>query len=99
MEMSALHRPRCIWPLAAELGEGPVWSADEAALWFVDIKKCSLHRFDPATDTGRSWAAPAAPGFMVPCVGGGFIVGRKSGLNKFDVAGGVFTPLVDVEPD
>jgi sugar lactone lactonase YvrE len=30
---------------------GPVWSAAEKALWFVDIKAPAIHRYDPATNT------------------------------------------------
>ena len=31
----------------AELGECPIWSAEEQALYFVDIKGRALHRFEP----------------------------------------------------
>jgi D-xylonolactonase len=34
----------CVWPVEAVLGEGPVWSAAEQALWFVDIKAPAIHR-------------------------------------------------------
>jgi sugar lactone lactonase YvrE len=27
-----------MWPVAAVLGEGPVWSPEDRTLWFVDIK-------------------------------------------------------------
>ncbi|QUD88264.1 SMP-30/gluconolactonase/LRE family protein [Phenylobacterium montanum] len=96
--MSALFEPRCVWPLQAELGEGPVWSAAENALWFVDIKQQRLHRFDPAGGEGRSWAAPAPPGFLAPCEAGGFIVGLKTGLCRFDPATGAFSEPSPVEP-
>ena len=33
--------------LRAELGECPIWSVEEQALYFVDIKGRALHRFDP----------------------------------------------------
>jgi sugar lactone lactonase YvrE len=29
--------PDCVWPVNAELGEGPVWCAAENAVYFVDI--------------------------------------------------------------
>lgn len=32
-----------------ELGEGPVWHAGEGALYWTDIPKNRLHRFDPGT--------------------------------------------------
>ena len=31
----------------AELGECPIWDADEQALFFVDIKGRALHRYRP----------------------------------------------------
>jgi len=40
--------PELVWELAAELGEGPVWVERDRALWFVDIKKQLVHRYDPA---------------------------------------------------
>ena len=48
-----LEAPRCIWPAAATLGEGTLWSQREQALYWVDILERRLHRFDPASD-GRS---------------------------------------------
>ena len=57
----------CVWPLAAELGEGPVWHG--GALWFVDIKGRRIHRFDPAMRETRSWFTPSAPGFIAPLAG------------------------------
>ena len=42
--------------------KGPVWSAAEQAVWFVDIKAPAIHRFHPATGEQRSWPAPARVG-------------------------------------
>ncbi len=89
--------PESVWDLAAELGEGPVWV--ESALWFVDIKKRKVHRFDPAGAGKRSWDAPEQIGFLLPARSGGFIAGLQSGLARFDPATGVFTPLAGVELD
>ena len=41
--------PECCWKVDATLGEGPLWLPSEQALWFVDIKKHHLHRFEPAS--------------------------------------------------
>ena len=91
--------PKSIWPLAAELGEGPVWVERDKALWFVDIKLHKIHRFDPANGGKRSWDAPEQVGFIFPAERGGFVVGLQSGLFHFDERSGTFDLLVKVEQD
>jgi sugar lactone lactonase YvrE len=93
----AASDPRNVWAIAAELGEGPVWA--EGALWFVDIKKQQIHRYDPATAERRSWVAPEQVGFILPAEGGGFVAGLQSGLHHFDAGSGAFELIVEVEPD
>lgn len=89
--------PRSVWSLAAELGEGPVWV--DGALWFVDIKKRKVHRYEPASGEQRSWDAPDEIGFILPKRGGGFVAGLPSGLFSFDSVSGVFDAIVEVEPE
>jgi sugar lactone lactonase YvrE len=91
--------PVDVWDLAAELGEGPIWVERDRALWFVDIKKQAIHRFDPAGGGRRSWSAPEQVGFVLPAERGGFVAGLQSGLHHFDEASGQFTLIVEVEPD
>jgi sugar lactone lactonase YvrE len=91
--------PQVEWNLAAELGEGPVWVGRDHALWFVDIKKHAIHRFDPANDERRSWTAPEQVGFLFPAERGGFVAGLQSGLHHFDDPSGEFTLIVDVDPE
>jgi hypothetical protein len=79
----ACERVACVWDVAAELGEGPIWSAGEQALWCVDIKGKRVHRVSAATGETRSWAAPSSPGFLAPLAGGGWLIGLKSGLHRF----------------
>jgi sugar lactone lactonase YvrE len=95
MLMAALGEPRIVWPIEAELGEGPVWT--DGALWFVDIKKQAIHRL--AGEERTSWAAPEQIGFLHPAEGGGFVAGLQSGLHQFDPGSGAFTLIVPVEPD
>ena len=89
-------RPTCIWPLAAKLGEGPLWW--QGAVWFTDIKLKRIHRFDPVTGVGKAWEAPAEPGFLAPMTDGTFIAGLKTGLHRFVPESGAFTLMTAVEP-
>ncbi len=92
--MDATHVCR----VGAELGEGPVWVGRESALWFVDIKGRRLHRWRPGNEPHRFWAAPEPPGFLAPLHGGGFVVGLKTGLYRFDPQACEFVEMTHVEP-
>lgn len=88
----------CVWPVGAVLGEGPVWSPTERALWFVDIKAPSVHRFHPASGERQTFAAPARVGFIAPTRDGSWIAGLKTGLHRFRPDTGEFTLLHRIEP-
>ena len=91
--------PSLVWELEAELGEGPVWVERDQALWFTDIKRLRIYRYDPATGDQKSWHAPEQIGFVLPAEDGGFIAGLQSGLHRFDPDKREFEPLVQIEPD
>jgi xylono-1,5-lactonase len=95
----AATQPTDIWDLAAELGEGPVWVDRDKALWFVDIKKQKIHRYDPASGSTRSWESPEQVGFVLPAERGGFVAGLQSGLHHFDETSGEFELIVEVDSD
>ncbi|HYG28970.1 MAG TPA: SMP-30/gluconolactonase/LRE family protein [Allosphingosinicella sp.] len=95
--MAVTSKPRNLWNVEAELGEGPVWTDD--ALWFVDIKKRKVHRCDPSGGARRSWDAPEQIGFLLPAEGGGFVAGLESGLFRFEPETGSFALVAAVEPD
>src|SRR4029453_1228547 len=90
--------PECVWPLAAQLGEGPIWSATEEAVWFVDIKGNRIHRYHEPSGATHSWETPPNPAFIFPARGGGFVVGLRAGLHRFDPRTGEFSLLHVVEP-
>ncbi len=75
--------PQCIWPLAAELGEGPVWSARDEALYFVDIKGQNIHRWSESREPAI-WHMPEPVGFVQPLLDKGWVAGFKSGLYRFE---------------
>ncbi|MEA3052921.1 MAG: xylono,5-lactonase [Sphingomonadales bacterium] len=92
-------QPRSVWNVAAELGEGPVWVERDRSLWFTDIKRLKIHRYDPATGARRSWDSPEQVGFVLPAAGGGFVAGLMSGLHRFDERTGEFTLVARIEPE
>jgi sugar lactone lactonase YvrE len=84
----------------AQLAEGPLWDEHERVLWWVDIMRGHVHRFDPATgddrvlDVGQPVGAVALredPGSLVLAV--------RDGFATLDVASGAVAPLADVEKD
>jgi sugar lactone lactonase YvrE len=93
------YDPRLVWELENELGEGPVWVERDQALWFTDIKRLRIYRYDPATGDQKSWHAPEQVGFVFPAQSGDFIVGLQSGLHRFNPEKRSFDPLIEVEPD
>jgi sugar lactone lactonase YvrE len=87
----------CVWPLEADLGEGPFWSAPERALWFVDILEKQIHRFEPDTGRRQSWMAPAKVSFVLPETRGSFLVGLPGAVTRFTSHTGEFEILARVE--
>ena len=55
-------RGECVLDARAELGECPVWSAHEQALYWVDIRAPALHRLDPGSGATRTWPMPSRIG-------------------------------------
>lgn len=90
---------RCVWPDAAELGEGPIWSPPHKALWFVDIKGQQVLRFDPDTGARKGWPSPSQISFILPASNNGFIVGLPGQLAYFMPEPGAFTPIVSFESE
>ncbi|MBF9194930.1 SMP-30/gluconolactonase/LRE family protein [Microvirga terrestris] len=83
----------------AELGECPVWSVEEQALYFVDIKGRALHRFKPETGAHRTIPMPEEIGCIGVRKGGGFIAGFRSGLWLLDAGGSRLQKLADNPED
>lgn len=94
-----MGQPELIWDVQAELGEGPVWSARERCVWFVDIKGRKLHRYGVDDGSKASFDAPDQIGFALPADDGSLVCGVRTGLHRFDPATGAFTFVMAVEPD
>lgn len=71
---------KCVWNVAALLGEGPVWDARHDRLWFVDIGRGNLHGFDPATGARTTEHLGGCPSFVLPVDPEGMVIGNRKTL-------------------
>jgi sugar lactone lactonase YvrE len=80
----------------ATIGESPLWSAPEQALYWIDIKKPALYRFAPATGAQRSWPLTSdVGGFALFREPPGALVALRAGLHRLDFASGTLTLLAE----
>jgi sugar lactone lactonase YvrE len=78
----------CVLDARAELGECPVWSVEEQALYWVDIRAPALHRLDPDTGATRSWPMPSRIGSFGLRGSGGAVVALEDGFHLLDLESG-----------
>lgn len=94
--MSAIDVVTSIQP--AELGEGPLWSALERCLYWVDIDGRRVHRYDPSTDTDEHRELATRPGSLALSERPGvLLVATEHFVGWFDWATGALTPIADLE--
>jgi len=86
-------------PFTCELGESPVWSVHEQALYWTDISGRRIHRCDPATGAECSWRMPSEPGCLALDEHGGLVVALRDGFHRFDPASLRIEPLARVDLD
>lgn len=92
------------WTIAAEtrdrVGEGPLWIAGEASLYWVDVLGCAINRLCLADGSLRRWPAPEPIGFIVPrrCRPD-FIAGLRSGFHALMLDPLAWEQIGDPEPD
>lgn len=75
-----------IWRGGALLGEGPVWSPSEQALYFLDIKARFVHRVKTDNLESTTWVSPYQIGCIAPRAQGGWICAHQQGLAFLDLS-------------
>jgi len=88
-----------VYSAAANLiGESPVWSQAEQALYWVDVEGKAAFRQGWNDTTPRRWPLPEATG----CCGlrqGGLVLAMRTGFATLDAATGAVAPVHDPEAD
>ncbi len=88
----------CVADVKAVLGEGPVWVAQERALYWVDVKGRKIFRRGEDGQVS-SWDTPLRVGSLAPRAGGGFVAGTAEGFALVDLEAGRFDPIGNPETD
>ena len=74
------HDVQCLWELGAQLGEGPLWVAEQNRLYFVDLKNQKLHALDTVSGERHSWTMPDYICWLIARRDGdGFMAGLRDG--------------------
>ena len=75
--------PECVAPTGCTLGEGPLWSPSEGFLWWVDIKRAKLHRFNPRTGNTRRYDLPIRAS-TIALYGGNILMAGDQEIGVYD---------------
>lgn len=92
-----MYEVRCVLDIKAQLGESPVWSNEEQALYWVDILAPALLRLDVRTGALQSWSMPTSIGSFGLRERGGAVLSLRSGFHVFDFESGQIDFIVDPE--
>ncbi len=82
-----------------QLGESPLWNADEQCLYWIDIPAQQVHRLHPPSGAHRIWPLPSEPGCIARCATGGLVVAMRTGIAQLDTNSGKLSPIVDAPYD
>ncbi len=85
--------PEVVLHIPTILGEGPVWSAEEGVLYWLDIFKPTINRFDPRSRVNEALPVPEPIYAMGLCRGGGFVAAMENGFATLDAAARSITPV------
>lgn len=92
---------QCALETRSILGEGPMWHATERRLYWLDLRRPAIYRFDPASGRNEQITADlgAYVGGLVFRADGSLVVDKEDGLHAVDAASGRLLAIVDPEPD
>lgn len=82
-----------------QLGEGPVWSQAERALYWVDILGRKIHRFYPATGSSDVFDVSSPVTLLASRASGGFIAATVDRLSFWDPQSQRFDFIANLEAD
>src|SRR5262245_30676883 len=92
-------QPICVLKAPSSLGECPVWSVMEQVLYWIDILKGFVHRFDPATAQNKTIELGQLVSSIGLCGKGKLVMSLRKGVALLDVETGKLEPIAEFEKD
>jgi sugar lactone lactonase YvrE len=83
----------------ATIGEGPVWDARENVVWWVDITRNLVHRYDPSGGHDSTIDVGQAVGAVVPRASGGLALAVQDGFALLNPKTRILDLIAAVEKD
>lgn len=84
---------------AMQVGECPLWSGTEQAIYWVDIGAFKVHRLHPASGAHRAFDVQSDPSALAQHAGGGLVVATRAGFVHLDTGSGAITPIAPAPYD
>jgi sugar lactone lactonase YvrE len=97
--MPATAEAELVLDAQCDLGEGPVWDASASCLYFVDILRGDVHRFDPITSATQTYRVDQPVGAAALTRRGDLVLAVRDGFARLDSATGAFRAIAAVEAD
>lgn len=83
----------------ALLGEGPSWDCSAEVLYWVDVLRPAVFRWQPGAGQTAIWPCAGTVGCVVPRQSGGLVIASEGQFQALDTDGGTFTTLAVAEVD
>jgi sugar lactone lactonase YvrE len=97
--MALLGNPELVLDARAELGEGPVWDGVARCLYFVDIPRGHVHRYEPASKALRTYRIDRMVSAVAITAAGDLMLAVREGFARLDVATGCVQVMMEVDVD
>lgn len=95
----AIPRIEVAFPVPSELGEAALWDDREGVLYWVDILRNKVHRFNPRNRSNLSYDVGESVATVVLSLDDRLLLGLRTGIGWLDPNTGRVEHLIDPEPN
>lgn len=91
-----IYNATVLEPLAATLGESPVWHSQRQACFWVDIESCRIYEYDWKNKTLKKYDLRQRVSLVVPSADGQLILALQGGIARFNPDTSELTWITDM---